>query len=76
MARALSFLVLASLLLWAVCSPVSADHSRGREKLVIQAGQVIDGTGRVPKLDAVILVEGEQIKASGRRVWLCYNRPF
>jgi hypothetical protein len=36
--------------------------------LVIQAGQVIDGTGRVPKLDAVILVEGEQIKASGRQV--------
>jgi hypothetical protein len=68
MARTLSFLVLASLLLWTVCSPVSAEHSPGREKLIIHAGQVIDGTGRVPMRDAVILVEGERIKASGRRV--------
>ncbi|MGH8066892.1 MAG: amidohydrolase family protein [Candidatus Entotheonellia bacterium] len=66
MARTLSFLVLASLLLWARCSPVSAEHSRGRENLIIQAGQVIDGTGRAPMRDAVILVEGEQIKAIGR----------
>jgi hypothetical protein len=35
--------------------------------LVIRGGTLIDGTGRPPLEDAVILVEGERIKALGKR---------
>ena len=35
--------------------------------LVIQGGTLIDGTGRTPLDDAVIIVEGERIKSVGKR---------
>jgi imidazolonepropionase-like amidohydrolase len=62
----LSVILLASLLLWARSASASAEPSPGSEVLVIQAGQVIDGTGRPPMADAVIMVEGEKIKTIGR----------
>ena len=35
--------------------------------LVIQGGVLIDGTGRTPLEDAVIVIEGERIKSAGKR---------
>ena len=35
--------------------------------LVIQGGMLIDGTGRAPLEDAVIVIEGERIKSVGKR---------
>ena len=39
----------------------------GRPVTAIIAGQLIDGTGRAPFTDAVILIQGERIAAVGRR---------
>ncbi len=35
--------------------------------LVLEGGTLIDGTGRSPVLDAVVVVEGTRIKAVGTR---------
>jgi hypothetical protein len=39
----------------------------GAQTLVIQGGTLIDATGRDPVEDAVIVIEGERIKAAGKR---------
>jgi hypothetical protein len=65
MARTLSILFLLSLLPLVHSTPVSAGRSPGSEILVIQAGQLIDGTGRAPMANVMIVVEsgGLPIKA-------------
>lgn len=40
---------------------------RAQTQLVIQGGTLIDATGRAPIADAVIIIEGERIKAVGKR---------
>ena len=42
-------------------------HAQKATPLVIQGGTLIDATGRAPIEDAVIVVEGERIKAVGKR---------
>jgi len=42
-------------------------HAQKAVPLVIQGGTLIDATGRAPIEDAVIVVEGERIKAVGKR---------
>ena len=49
-----------------VAAPVLSQAQRV-PSLVIQGGTLIDGTGRAPLEDAVIVVEGERIKAVGKR---------
>ncbi|HEX2929003.1 MAG TPA: amidohydrolase family protein [Candidatus Binatia bacterium] len=53
-----------------VCLSVAlsaTDAASQRSALVIQGGTLIDGTGSPPLENAVILVEGERIKAIGKR---------
>jgi hypothetical protein len=53
-----------------VCLSVAlaaTDAAAQQSALVIQGGTLIDGTGRPPLESAVILVEGERIKAIGKR---------
>jgi len=46
----------------------SADAAAQRNSLlVIHSGTLIDGTGRPPLDDAIVIVEGERIKAIGKR---------
>jgi imidazolonepropionase-like amidohydrolase len=42
-------------------------YAQGTAPLVIQGGTLIDATGRPPVADAVIVVEGDRIKAVGKR---------
>jgi len=44
-----------------------AGHAQQPSPLVIQGGMLIDGTGRAPFDDAVIVIEGERIKSVGKR---------
>ncbi|HEX9445049.1 MAG TPA: amidohydrolase family protein, partial [Candidatus Binatia bacterium] len=45
-----------------------ASTSAAQEKVtVLQVDLLIDGTGREPVRDAVVVVEGRRIKAAGRR---------
>jgi imidazolonepropionase-like amidohydrolase len=44
-----------------------ASHAQKATPLVIQGGTLIDATGRAPMEDAVIVIEGERIKAVGKR---------
>jgi imidazolonepropionase-like amidohydrolase len=64
LARKLSILVLILVTLVAV-SPHRAKAQT--QTLVIEGGTLIDGTGRDPIRDAVIVVEGSRIKAVGAR---------
>ena len=43
-----------------------ASHAQKATPLVIQGGTLIDATGRAPMEDAVIVIEGERIKAVGK----------
>ncbi len=65
MTHAASTFLRASVLL-AAC-PASAATESPSEILVIQGGQVIDGTGRDPMLNASIVIEGERIKLTTRK---------
>jgi imidazolonepropionase-like amidohydrolase len=49
-----------------VAAPVFC-QAQSTANLVIQGGTLIDGTGKAPLEDAVIVVEGERIKAVGKR---------
>ncbi len=66
---ALRGLSVAGLFLATSLLPVSieAQKTGSVRTLVIQAGTLIDGTGRPPLEDAVIVIEGERIKSVGRR---------
>ena len=44
-----------------------ASHAQKATPLVIQGGTLIDATGRAPMENAVIVIEGERIKAVGKR---------
>ena len=50
----------------ALASPATGQTQKAMP-LVIQGGTLIDGTGRPPLENAVIVVEGERIKAVGKR---------
>jgi imidazolonepropionase-like amidohydrolase len=65
MTHNLSAFLLASVLLAACPALAAAESPLGSEILVIQGGQVIDGTGRDPMPNASIVIEGERIKAVG-----------
>lgn len=56
-----------ALLFLALWSLARTDTSQAQTSLVIQGGTLIDATGRPPVEDAVIVVEGERIKAVGKR---------
>ena len=56
-----------SLGLLAVLALPSVGGTQRATPLVIQGGTLIDGTGRAPLDDAVIIVEGERIKSVGKR---------
>ena len=53
--------------LLAVLALPSVGGTQRATPLVIQGGTLIDGTGRAPLDDAVIIVEGERIKSVGKR---------
>jgi imidazolonepropionase-like amidohydrolase len=55
--------------LFAFATPLQAPVSTAQTvaPLVIQGGTLIDATGREPVEDAVIVIEGERIKAVGKR---------
>lgn len=57
----------AALLLFAFALPPAPSAAQKITPLVIQGGTLIDATGRPPVEDAVIVVEGERIKAVGKR---------
>src|SRR5262245_35780911 len=50
-------------LVLAVCGPAVAQN----RVLVLEGGTLIDGTGKAPIADAVVVVEGGRIKAVGAR---------
>jgi len=56
-----------SLTLLAVLTLASVTRAQLPAPLIIQGGMLIDGTGRAPLDDAVIVVEGERIKSVGKR---------
>lgn len=59
---------------WSVCALLWVVFAAGKiapraqsELLVLQGGTLIDGTGKAPLPDAVIVVEGDRIRAVGAR---------
>ena len=60
------FLIACVLCFMALALPFTS-HAQKATPLVIQGGTLIDGTGRPPLENAVIVIEGERIKAVGRR---------
>ena len=56
-----------SLPLLGVLALASVSRAQLSAPLVIQGGVLIDGTGRTPLEDAVIVIEGERIKSVGKR---------
>ena len=61
-----SFFIACVLCFMAFALPI-ASHAQKATPLVIQGGTLIDATGRAPMEDAVIVIEGERIKAVGKR---------
>ncbi|MHB1204389.1 MAG: amidohydrolase family protein [Rhodospirillaceae bacterium] len=60
--------MLSTLLMGVAVLLFSASGAMAQERpLVIQGGTLIDGTGRPPIKDSVIVVEGSRIKQAGRR---------
>lgn len=57
----------AAALLLTFCLSIAPAAAQPASTLVIQGGTLIDASGREPIQDAVIVVEGERIKAVGRR---------
>ena len=60
------FLIACVLCFMALALPFTS-HAQKATPLVIQGGTLIDATGRAPMEDAVIVIEGERIKAVGKR---------
>ena len=60
------FFIVGCVLFTALALP-TLGHAQKAVPLVIQGGTLIDATGRAPIEDAVIVVEGERIKAVGKR---------
>ena len=60
------FFIACGLCFMAFALPI-ASHAQKATPLVIQGGTLIDATGRAPMEDAVIVIEGERIKAVGKR---------
>ena len=63
-----------SLALLAVLTLASVTRAQLPAPLIIQGGMLIDGTGRAPLDDAVIVVEGERIKSVGKRGEIAVSR--
>ena len=62
-----------STLLMIVAALVAATKPAAQERmLVLEGGTLIDGTGRAPVGDAVVLVQGTRITAVGTRGQLTY----
>src|SRR5262245_31197625 len=61
----------ASAALIAMCVAVAGAQSQQRT-LVLEGGLLIDGTGRPPITDAVVIVEGARIKSIGTRGQISY----
>jgi imidazolonepropionase-like amidohydrolase len=61
---------------WSQCGFATAQTGPKAESkyLVLEGGTLIDGTGRDPILNAVIVVEGTRIKAVGQRGKVSYPR--
>ena len=64
--RRMKTLIFGCVFFTAVALPTVA-HAQKPVPLVIQGGTLIDATGRTPIENAVIVVEGERIKAVGKR---------
>ena len=60
------FLLACGLCFMALALPFTS-HAQKATPLVIQGGTLIDAIGRAPMEDAVIVIEGERIKAVGKR---------
>ena len=60
------FLIACVLCFMALALPFTS-HAQKATPLVIQGGTLIDATSRAPMEDAVIVIEGERIKAIGKR---------
>lgn len=57
----------------AIAALLSPMHSRAQDQiLVLEGGTLIDGTGRSPIRNAVIVIEGSRIKAVGARGQVSY----
>ena len=58
---------------WLVALVLGASAATAQERmLVLEGGTLIDGTGRSPVADAVVVVEGARIKAVGARGQVSY----
>ncbi|HUR35592.1 MAG TPA: hypothetical protein VM032_17435, partial [Vicinamibacterales bacterium] len=56
-----------------VCLLLAPSKQAAQERiLVLEGGTLIDGTGRPPLSDAVVVVEGSRIKAVGTRGQVAY----
>ena len=56
-----------------VAVALGASGARAQERvLVLEGGTLIDGTGRAPVADAVVVVQGSRIKAVGTRGQVSY----
>jgi imidazolonepropionase-like amidohydrolase len=58
--------------LFAVAASAASPRAQQQSVLVLDGGTLIDGTGRTPVADAVVIVEGTRIKAVGTRAQLSY----
>jgi hypothetical protein len=50
-----------------LAAAVFCAHGAQAQNIVVQGGTLIDGTGRAPIEDSVIVIEGNRFKAVGRR---------
>src|SRR5262249_38702527 len=50
-----------------IATPTAAQKNSAAGTLVIQGGTLIDGTGKAPLENAVIVIEGARIKAVGKQ---------
>lgn len=57
---------------WIVAVVLSAAATAQQRVLVLEGGTLIDGTGRPPVADAVVVVEGNRIRAVGARGQIPY----
>src|SRR5688572_19380358 len=56
-----------------VCAALAAGRPAAQARLlVLEGGTLIDGTGRNPVPDAVVVVEGDRIRAVGARGQVAY----
>jgi imidazolonepropionase-like amidohydrolase len=67
-ARSANLLVVVLFLFWGLLASIPSLRADGASRTIaVQGATLIDGTGRAPISDAVILTDGERIRAVGKR---------